>query len=351
MVINTHILTDIHPMYFIRQTPGAMPCWDDVNFTFGLQIPNNLDALIVYTQHRLGVKTNLPRARCAFVAGEPDCHGYYPDAFLNQFGLIVVSGQRRLKTIRLRENMAVPWHIGVDHAVPEQAITYDKILDWDIPMKDNSISIVTSNNSSLPYHRKRLRLIDYLHKHLPNHTLIRYGRGTQYIADKKDALLPHRYHIVLENNNEPWGWSEKLADSLLAYSFPFYVGCSNLEDQFPAESFLRLDLENYEGALKTIEVAVKNGLWSKRLPAIRKARELILKDYNIMAVFARVAKALIVQPVTDGTVKLYSKKSSVPTRGSGVRNYFEFICRRGILAIDPNWEMRHYIKSHHPDRA
>ncbi len=341
-MIHAHILTYHPQLYFTRQAPGGRAQWEDVAFTFGLTIPTAAEVLIVYT-FRLGLRTHLPRARCGFVAGEPDFLGYYPDNFLNQFGAVVLSGTRQPPTRRLPGNMAHPWHIGIDHADPDHVIAYDEIATWDIPAKDNRISIVTSNLASLPYHRTRLALIAALEERIPER-IVRYGRGVRFIADKAEGLLPHKYHLVLENNDEPWGWTEKLADPLLAHCFPFYVGCANLEEQFPAGSFLRLDPADPAGAIRAMVAAVEDDLWTQSLPVLRRARDRILGEYNILAVFARMARTLAAQPVAGDPITLRSRRGVRPARTSGVRDWLKFLGTRTLLAMDPDWERRRFVR-------
>ena len=58
------------------------------------------------------------------------------------------------------------------------------------------------------------------------------------IEDKFDALIGYKYHLALENSVIPDYWTEKLADSLLAWCKPIYYGCPNINDYF-SSSFKR----------------------------------------------------------------------------------------------------------------
>jgi len=46
---------------------------------------------------------------------------------------------------------------------------------------------------------------------------------------------------VFENNYALWSWGEKLADCYLGWSFPFYVGCKNVENDLLTAALLRID--------------------------------------------------------------------------------------------------------------
>ena len=62
---------------------------------------------------------------------------------------------------------------------------------------------------------------------------------------------------------------------------PVYAGCTNITDYFPAESVVQIDLKDQQGSMEKIDHAVRNKLWDKNVEAIRHARELILKKYQL----------------------------------------------------------------------
>ena len=165
--------------------------------------------------------------------------------------------------------------------------------------------------------------------------------GGNPINDKKDAILPHKYHLALENNIQTWGCSEKLFDPLLFYSLPIYVGTPNADSVISSDAFVKIDPFDLDGTVKTIISTVESDEWSKRLEAIKEARNQILYHNNIMAVFARIAKRLMTQPVTGPMITIRSEKSFPPSEISN-HPYWKFILRRVIQLFDPEWELRRY---------
>ena len=108
------------------------------------------------------------------------------------------------------------------------------------------------------------------------------------MADKSEALDRFRYPIAIENHRAPHWWTEKISDAFLGHTLPFYYGAPNLTDYFPRASFIPIDIFDVEGSAKIIETAINNDEYSKRLTAIRQARDLILRKYNLFATLAEI---------------------------------------------------------------
>jgi hypothetical protein len=109
------------------------------------------------------------------------------------------------------------------------------------------------------------------------------------IEDKWDGLAPYKYSLAIENSFSPDYWTEKLADCFLTWTIPFYFGCTNLEEYFPEESFIRIDIDKPQIAMDRIISAIKNNEWEKRLPALKTAREQLLNRYQL---FPHLAKRI-----------------------------------------------------------
>ncbi len=181
MTIHAHILTDAPTIDFTRQTPGGLDYWEGVKFSYGLKVPQEKDVLIIYSNNKWSVKTKLPFNRLAYVSGEPEIYLIHSPNFLNQFSLVVVSGNHNLKTTRLNESIAIPWYAGLNFEaphvpIPEKAIFFDEMINWEVPEKDDRISIVTSKNKNTHYHKVRLNLINHLKKTIPDRIEV-YGWG------------------------------------------------------------------------------------------------------------------------------------------------------------------------------
>jgi hypothetical protein len=151
-----------------------------------------------------------------------------------------------------------------------------------------------------------------------------YGRGALPLDDKAEAVAPYRYHVAIENHIGLHHWTEKLADPFLGLALPFYCGCPNAADYFPAESFIPIDMKDPEGAARLIRQAIADNEYEKRLPAIIEARRRVMHEHNFFAVVTRViAERHDVLPAPDGPRALYSRHALRRQRPlSGLRDIF-----------------------------
>lgn len=166
---------------------------------------------------------------------------------------------------------AIPWHVNK---------TFDQLSSSKVPEKLKTISWIVGDATDLPGHIKRLSFLRFLQKE----TILDidlFGRAVQYIENKWDGLAPYRYSLAIENSSSNDYWTEKLADCFLAWSIPFYYGCINLEDYFPEESFIRIDINDHKNALEKIKAITEADDWNKRIPAIKEARNLVLYEYQL----------------------------------------------------------------------
>jgi hypothetical protein len=129
----------------------------------------------------------------------------------------------------------------------------------------------------------------FLEKALPG--IERFGKGVRPLDDKKEVLDDFRYHVTVENDIAPHYFTEKLSDSFLGLSLPFYYGCPNAADYFPPDSFIPIDIFDFEGSLHIIRQAIDQGAYEKRLEAIKEARRRVLEEHNLFALLSRTIEA------------------------------------------------------------
>jgi len=172
-----------------------------------------------------------------------------------------------------------------------------RVLATQHPAKSKILSAVQSAKAYHPNHPARVAFVMGWLSKLPDFDL--YGRDSYPLACYRGPLIgemgpggpvsgrikdagvfPYQYHFCAENYHQPNYWSEKIVDAWLAECLPLYSGCPNLEDFYPADSFIRLDLGKPEAALEVVKAAIASGQWEKRLPAIREAKRLCLERYN-----------------------------------------------------------------------
>ncbi len=345
-MIKTHVFINWDPVYFLKQSPGMSSRLDGVEFSFGLNVPDDIDVLIVHTRSSYSIPTHLPRERTVFVAGEPDVIHPFSKAFLNQFGLVLTTSPVELETEVLRENYCLHWFAGVDFDAglhPDHLKGYDWFKNLTVPEKTtDKISIITSTRYNTEHHKIRSRFIDHVEKHHGDVVEV-FGRGRNEIGDKLEALLGYKYHIALENGDEPYTWTEKLSDPLLAWTFPFYSGCSNAALELPRGSFMPIDISRPEEAMREMLSAVEEKRWEQSISDIGKARNLVLERFNIMFALVRLSKlAMAKSPHAQKSKRwriIRSEKSLPMPRGKPTSSLKRF-ARYAPVAIFPKFDIK-----------
>jgi len=221
-----------------------------------------------------------PRDRTLLLTSEPATVKVYGQGFLRQFGWVLTSQE--------------PWVIRHPGAIYCQTGliwfyegTHDEITRHPPEKKTALISTVCSSKQQThTLHRQRYRFTQQLKQALPDLEI--FGHGVRYIERKNEALDSFRYHVAIENHVGPHHWTEKLADSFLGMCLPFYHGAPNAADYFPAESFISINIHDFEASRARIQQAIRDNEYERRLPAIREARRLVLERYSTFPQLARL---------------------------------------------------------------
>jgi hypothetical protein len=314
-----------------RQLPDAAPVWGRCRFEFDPDC-RNYDWVAVYddlsprTNERFSVRVEplaCPRERTILVTSEPAPIKDYGQDFVGQFGLVLTSQEPQVMPYPnvIHTQLGLRWFYGMSD---ERRYSYDRMLAFPPTEKTKQISTVCSNKVRDPrtLHGARVRLTEQLQREMPE--LDWFGRGVRPIADKADALDSYRYHIAVENHIAPHYWTEKLADPFLGLALPFYCGCPNVDDYFPRESYIAIDVNDVAGSIRIIRDAVANGEYEKRLPFIRDARQRVLERYNLFAGLASWIEARHEAGAGESRqpTKLYSRRA---LRYSSVKHFMRSI--------------------------
>lgn len=113
------------------------------------------------------------------------------------------------------------------------------------------------------------------------------GSLPYHVKDK--GLFPYKYTFNVENNSRVNYFTEKIVDAILSECLIFYSGCWNLKEYIDEKAFVYLELDDFEKDYNIIKDAIKNNLWEKRLPYIRKCKENII---NNLQFFPRIEALL-----------------------------------------------------------
>ncbi len=131
-----------------------------------------------------------------------------------------------------------------------------------LPPKSKLISMISSNNISLPGHRNRLRILSRVKDFVDI-----YGRGIKDIENKDQGLVDYYYSIAVENDDTDSYFSEKILDCFLTSTIPIYWGSSCVFNKFNYNGIIDLkkisnlkDLKNITDSLykENIDAVVDN---------------------------------------------------------------------------------------------
>lgn len=293
-MIRVKISTDSPAWPLIRQTPGSTGIWDNCVFFVNQEV-DECDWWFVYEDLTQPESTICAEENIIFITGEPPLMRTYDPQFLSQFSAVITSHMDIAHKNPILIQQALPWHIGV-HRDKTGAIL--KIMNFDdlkqLCFKDvkklKLVSLISSGKKHTRGHRRRLKFADKLMEQLGDNIDF-YGRGLNEVEDKWQAIVPYKYHIVLENSSFSHYFTEKLSDAYLGWSYPIYYGCPNIHDYFPPASLTTIDISDPDHAVDEIEKVIYSDTLEKQTGQIEKARDLVLYRYNLFPFLAEYAKS------------------------------------------------------------
>lgn len=211
--------------------------------------------------------------------GEPPAKKIYPRAYYRQFAHVIDTHHESLHPGLVVDALCLPWMVGLSWKRNSYMYGYDYLKSLPRPEKINRVSVVCSNTASTPGQRLRLEFLQSLKERLGD-KIVHFGKGFTQIDDKMEAILPYRFHLVLENSQSSNYWTEKLADAYLGWAFPLQVGCTNLSDFFRSDSFIDINPDKIDHAVSLIERLLDSPNSEAEIEAVRDSRERILGCYH-----------------------------------------------------------------------
>jgi hypothetical protein len=267
------------------QTPGKTGTWKHCQFIFDRD-EAYYDWLVVIDDVSRGYVSQPETLNCAdehtlLVTTEPSTITRYGESFAAQFEYVLTSqdDQALPHPRRIHSHTGNLWFNGR---------SYDEIVENGIPTKSAPLSTVCSSKKQKhTIHRDRYDFTSWLKQKLPEMDI--FGHGIRYVEKKYVALEAYRYHLAIENYIGPHHWTEKLADPYLSGAVPIYCGCTNIEEYFPKDSYITIDINNREAAFETIKSYILDPMdYAKRLEALREAQNLVLNKYNLLAMLDQI---------------------------------------------------------------
>lgn len=241
-----------------------------------------------------------PQDRTILLTYEPSSVKFYGQDYTDQYGMVLTSHE--LSTLPHRNRFDMP---------PIGRWLYGGIEQMNAhpsaPSKNLDVSVFGSPKAQKhTLHHRRAEFLTAMAEGL-GEAIDVFGKGYKFVEHKAEGIDAYRYHIAVENHIGPHHWTEKLSDSYLGYALPFYVGCTNVEDYFPEESYIRLHISDAEGALDLIQRAIIDNEYEKRLDAIIEARRRVVEDYNLGNFVARHILENDTVPVPNASGKILSR--------------------------------------------
>ena len=241
------------------------------------------DMVIVFETIKIQKTIRCKKGGLVFIAAEPPMSSVYTNRFLKQFDILFTAHPKinNFKNI-IRKQYFNDWHFGFDSANQIHNYSFEEIINMTPPDKTKNISIITSSQAKLPFHLKRLDLISKLNQSFGGEIDF-FGRGFNFIDDKAEVILPYRFHICIENTSINDLWTEKFADPILGYSVPVYIGCSNMEEFFPKNSFYYFKINDFEGISNLLNKILSDPIkyYNEKIDDLKFSRELLINNYNI----------------------------------------------------------------------
>ena len=286
----------------LRQSPGGKGVWGDCRF-FINQPVERCDWWVVchYSALRDTETAYCDPDHVIYVSMEP-FDSMLPREFLSQFARVVLCDRVVDHPSVLHRN-GLSWWVGLNikHAgghtfLPECSLDYDALCNMQGTGKSKFISVICSNKAFMDGHRQRIGFVKKLLSHPISRHIDFYGGGFNPVLDKWDAIAPYKYHIALENSVMPDYWTEKLADAFLGFSYPIYYGCPNIHDYFDREALRIIDINDFDRSVAILTELLEQDPYRHHLPAIVKARQKVLDDYNLFQLMADICDGPAVRP-------------------------------------------------------
>ena len=318
-MITVGIIKDWDWPDLLRQTPKQNGIWDGIRFILD---PEPTCDFLVLLNNKMKTRTRVrcPNENVWCLMQEPYMKGHtdWMVEKLDSFSRVLTHHIPSKHPKFTVSQPAIPWHVNK---------TFDQLAALEMPPKPKTLSWVVGNAGDLPGHQKRWAFLHHIQQDRSLNIDL-FGRAVRFIEDKWDGLAPYKYSLAIENSSSPDYWTEKIADCFLSWSIPIYYGCTNLEEYFPPQSFIRIQIDPPEKGIESVKKILKKDNWESRIPALAEARNRVLQRYQLFPHLSRLIRA---QPQRDSKyaeilLPAYkrSKKAALNHQIYKIRKFFNF---------------------------
>tara|TARA_B100000965_G_C19588590_1_gene756955 strand:- start:1738 stop:2745 length:1008 start_codon:yes stop_codon:yes gene_type:complete len=288
----TVLISSPHAIPWYRHFPDGKTTWNSWHFVFEDKPGQNYDYLVAFDDLEKPIEPRCPRSHTIHVAAEPPSIKRYNKHYLNQFGIVLTVDPKVIHPHTIHTQLGINWFIGWNPSkgsAPD-ALSFREIENLFDHPKTKLISVIASNKTGSLGHRKRLEFAQALKEHFGDRIDF-YGRGFGPMEDKLDALKDYRFHITLENSQQPHYFTEKLSDCIMAGCYPIYWGCTNLNEYLPENSYTIIDISNLDESIAIIEKTITKKADIAHRDALREARKKIMHEHNLFPMLCQILES------------------------------------------------------------
>lgn len=184
--------------------------------------------------------------------------------------------------------LPIRWWYGTDLNISAQKYigipkTYDELSAETPYQKTNEISCVLSNKIMNEGHKiRKVFTKKFLSKYpsLDLYGSVEFNNKVLKNNDKIEGLKTYKYSLGFDNQDFIKNFfGTQLSDAFLCWAVPIFWCGTDLKRYFPEDSFIQFDARNEKEIDRLIDV-LKYDDYTKRIPSIIEARDLILNKYN-----------------------------------------------------------------------
>ena len=164
------------------------------------------------------------------------------------------------------------------------------------PKKTKLLSVYCTDKQVNEVQKVRFDFVKKLKRELGDE-LHWYGYENK-TEDKIEGIGSYKYHLVLENNLLPNTMTEKLFDSYLGNSYPIYAGATNTEDYFPKNSFMKINLNDFNGSIDAIKECISSNYYEENYDELITAKNIVLEKFNLIKRIDKIIEDRLTQSDT-----------------------------------------------------
>jgi hypothetical protein len=193
----------------------------------------------------------------------------------------------------LRWFPCVPWFYGISfatnlgllHQPLSTRLELDEMRSMRPPKKKKILSVIISSKQGTPGHKWRKDVATAIKREFRDIVDV-YGFGANPVPDKRAALDPYIYSVVIENSASSFYATEKIVDCLIAWTIPIYSGAENIDDLLDV-NIPRIPYGcSPDNVVKEVRRIIRRGEWNERV--LMKARIKAMDELNIFEALPKI---------------------------------------------------------------